>query len=421
MFTIHSIKSVYVCVFIIVIIAVTNTLTAQRQSPLFQYMSSNTMIELPEEFREMQFAIEKETNNTKPGINADIFYKKISILKNDILNRTKITLVQDADRLDCIISYIGAEIVKVSVNSDGGFNEKSMRMLYDELELNIQNKISALSTKVFGSFGEKSKIAMIKAIAIGLRDQSLLKRSDVEETNFENILARLIVEQIEEVIENTVKGSDENSTFKSIRDNFKNKVDDMTEAVNNLFRDRLLKAFTIAEDKLYEVIKSFSSVLISANSGIGITEGTGMFNGGVHVNWNASEHIQGGIYLNGEISREDSIEPARSLLGLQARYTVGIVQLDVLASYLFGDNNFNIDKNNSSYEFGFGFGFSLKNSVIGAAIAIRQSYADIIGESISWVITYRAASPDSPILMAGFARTVPEEFTPVFNISLPIH
>lgn len=415
------IKDLYCVVLgVIVLVATCNIMQAQRLSPLFQYMNSNTIIERTEEFRDMQFAIESETGSTKPGINADIFYKKISLLKNDLLNGTKITFELKANDIICSINIAGTNTMPISLNAKSNLNNKSMRLFYDTLESSIENSLSRISTKLLGSFGEQSKSAMVKALIIALKEQSLLKRIEMDESKIEHILARLITEQVKEVIENTVKLSDENTVFDFISTALINKMYEVSEDINNMFRDRLLKAFVMAEDILYETIKSFSSILISANSGIGITEGKGMFNGGVHISWNAHKNIQGGIYLNGEISREDSTEPSRSLFGIQARYTTGIMQFDILASYLFGDKNFNIDRNNSSYEFGLGIGMLVRKSVIGAAITARKSYGSISDESISWVITYRAASPDSPILMFGFARTVPQEFIPVFNISLPV-
>lgn len=412
----------YLCVPILFLLMV-NIGKGQRLSPLLQYMNTNTTIALPQEFREMQVAIANESSETKPGLRVDALYKKIADIKDRLINGIELNLIQQTTGETTLRVKIGKKVENVSIQKidENTILDNVLKSFEDELT----SRLSSYSTKFLSSLNAETRKAIVLAIKNVIQDKMLISEDIANETDFGKILGKLCISELRKLLKYEIYEingitSEKIGTNKEV---VIKELSRLVDEVNKRFKTALLEAITPAEDKLYNVIQTFSKLLLSANTGIGVTEGTGMLNGGIHLSVNLGSKYQIGAYLNGELAKSDSTQPSRSLIGLQGRYTRGRFQCDFLASYLFGDKNFNGNKNNTSLEYGLGVGFNADKVVIGCAVTALHITGEkpIYDRLQNYIVTIRSSEPGSPILMLGLSKSGSNDYMPTFNISLPFN
>ena len=443
-------KVFYLCLYSPILFLLTVSYgTAQRLSPLIQFMSSNTTIERPMVFREMQANIEKETGSTKPGVNADLLFKKIAYVKDNLLNKTKFSFHVEKKERDTTVSKTDKDgkvvpenkkMLRIEFSSNVNEqrkaiyhvefeqkkSEKSIKSMLEEIEVKLRENLTEFCDQILPKDDFKvTKKSVVLALAIALKEKALLRNDNYDTDKPEELLSRILIELLQEYTINIAEKPliEIDKPIENHIDAFITRVNRIGDSLTDKLRGILLEAFTPAEEKITELIKSYSRVLVSSNTGIGITEGTGMLNGGLHVNYNVGEVFQSGFYFNGELAREDTSQPSRSLVGTQLRLTWGGIQFDALGSYLFGDKNFN--SNNKSPSFEYGVGITLKAGIIIGVCASVLQIADGKDNSVEGIsnvmLTLRSSTPGTPIFMIGGAKNAGGSFNTVFNISLPFN
>jgi hypothetical protein len=404
-------------------IVIHSLLSAQTVSPLFQVMSSNSLINRSQVFRDLQQSIKDVHGTTKPGINLEYFYEKMSAVRESILAKIQAPVLQY--KKDSVLAFYRTDYL-------GGIRVEQVKRLIDVLnhtEEKLENVLSKEIKVALVSLSDDEKSAVIEALLVSLKTSGFVKDVNFGSTqddrigHLSNAIAMAVIDEIKKRIQ---QSSPKIKLFFDYTDKDKEEaLSDLVAAVNNIsddvaenIRDFVTQALDNAEHEVAKVVNDINDWLLAGNIGLGVTKGSGAFAGGINFSFVGSTY-QIGIYVNGQFNKNDSDKsPASSLLGFQARYAEDRWQLDGLASKLIGANQ------QENFEYGFGASYRANNDIV-VGVAYFGLFESPDGGQLHTIqstygFVFKGTAAVSPALLLGGMRTC-DETRPIFQISFPIN
>ena len=389
----------------------------QTISPLEQVMTTTSLISRPLIFRDLQASIDTELGKQPPGLQIEGMHDAIGNVRNQLLD-----LIQQPT-----VKYDSSQgTIHISFRSWNDSIQISSDMMPDSIWPNFKNRISIkLATEFDITLDRMKKSNMKEAFldaAISLMKNSELAMQENFDTSNEKTRTQKLASIIAQIIVHRayayVKSFPEIKALKMNADIMLlcKEINDGTGIICEKIRTELISIFNQAESKLSGTIDEISKRSIAANTGIGINQGKGSFNGGLYLYAVVDQSYQLGFFVNGELSKADSTQPTESLFGFHFRYAKERTQIDFLGAILFGDNKF---KAFTFAEIGFGVTTRTKNNLLlvgGAVYAMGQ----VLGSAqVTAGLILQLVQVGSPSLFVGMQRRG-DEYNPIIQISFPI-
>jgi hypothetical protein len=327
-------------------------------------MTSTSLISRPEIFRDMQSGIDTELGKTKPGLQIAGLHEAIGDVRDKIIG---------------LVTQPMIKYVKSPPRFEFGFRDWTESLLvpegtrpeivWDGLKKQIQGHIKKVLNDVLNSLGKpKLTAALVDAIIASLSKAEVVARVNLAQYEDRDgrdrlaaVIAEIIVTRARTEVERAI------NIDWILTDAGRTELCDEVQVQLNILtsdlRSRLIDILNDAENELSEGIDEVSKKLVALNTGIGITQGKGSFNGGVYVSMVTQQSWQLGAYLNGQLNKGDSTQPTESLVGLHGRFASDAVQYDLLGAGLFGDQNYK----------------AFKVMELGLAITVRTKYELLVG------------------------------------------
>jgi hypothetical protein len=408
-----------IAVLVALILVAVHPLHGQIVSPLHQVMASNSMLNRPKVFREMQANLKKEYGEVKPGVRLDLFYKKMSDVRGallDMIDAPAISFVDD--------SVLTLEFVKASAAVK--FPQKMPSVILAHVEEKMAGLINDRIDAVFRALlpASKQKDAIISAWLEMLAEAGLARGGPFRFTlegysgKLAQRLAAFLIKELQDELARNFPDLDlfkEYAGTEELRDFFESSFNQAAENLADQVRERLAQALDKAEHEVAKAIDEFSKRLITGNIGLAVSEGEGAFAGGVLVSFTQGASFQGGVYVNAQLSKSEGRMPAQSLLGVQLRLSNNRLQSDFLFSGLFGDRNFDAFEVG---EGGTGASWRASNKII-LGLAYFSLFAKKLRTVHTLGATFKGTSPGSPALLLG-ATMEGKKRRPIFQISFPV-
>ena len=406
-------KTTLLCVLICLSVG---PLRAQFVSSLHQVMSSTSLINRPQVFRDLQASIQEEVGKTEPGINLGVLSEKVGDIRRALLGIfSEPKVVPSDDDTYLILSFAGRpEILKIKL-LDSQNNRKDWSGLLGSTEFKLAESIDAILTRLFGK--TTTKDALMASLVVTLEGSGLTH--GVSTTGFDSSSTRKLAKytagiMVREVSAAIVRQSPETNTLLQTLTpkGFADTLTSVSKHVVEKLKDDVAQALDLAEHELNKAVGEISMWFLSGNAGLGITEGSGAFAGGINASyvWRSG---QIGLYMNGDLNKQDTSDAiAGSLVGIQGRLAGDRFQADLLISKLTGPGR------SSTFEGGLGVSLRLGNDIIiGLAHFNVFEKSHTLGSTSG--IIFKAPSRTSPALLIGVARTGGET-VPIFQIATPI-
>lgn len=394
----------------------------QTVSPLFQVMSSNSLINRPEAFRELQDYLNQRYENVPKGLQLDYFYDKIGQGRSLLLEKIKApTLVLKENNTKLVATYEGKELT-IDVKEVKKV-ATIIHNLHDLLNDSLRSVLQPLIKKI--GINDQEEKAVISSLLIVLKKSGIVE-GEISLGNSSQDLAQVIVsiliQKVEEIIHRSYPEILFTKNFTDFTDIDKIRTA-LQEALNNAaqkIREDLEQVLDKAENEVAKVIDTYSQKMVSGNMGASVTEGTGAFAGGITVSFYSGSTVQFGFYANGQFNKGDSTRPTQSLAGGQFRFAEDAWQAELLLATLFGKEQF-VDLN--VFEIGCGLSYRANDDLI-LGVAYFNTFSSSLHSLQIGGVMFKGTSPESPGLMFGIQgeKYAPQEtkLSPVFQISFPI-
>lgn len=393
-----------------VVFVAARSLGGQTLSPLHQFLSSNSMLNRPQVFRDLQTNIAADFGKVKPGLRIDILYEKMSKIRPELLNLILPRLV--AGPSDDFITFVFQQDTLAVP-----FPDVTFAQALDAVELAMAGQLSELIALGLESFHHETRDAMIAALLLAF-DQAGVTRgmSFVRTPDYTANLARATAGILRHELENTIKQANPQLYEKLIGASLKQEIEKTFAEVIESVRAMLVQAFDRAEHEIANVLSEFSKWLVAGNTGLAVSEGgRGAFAGGVLVSLVFGSSWQAGVYANAQLSSPDSAMPKQSLLGIQARYARDRLQFDVLAARLFG---FRKLKAVEAREIGLGVSCRASRRLI-VGLAYFNLFVRRLPAIQTFGATFKGTSANSPALLLGAELQRGRTARPLVQISFP--
>jgi hypothetical protein len=388
----------------------------QTISPLEQVMTTTSLISRPLVFRDMQASIDTELGKQQSGLQIEGMHNAIGNVRNQLIDLIRQPMVSyDSLHKTVHISFrLWNDSIKISTDT-------TMDWIWPSLKNRISIK---LDTEFSVALNRMNKLNIKEAFldaAISLIKGSELAMQENLDTSNEKTRTKRLASIIAQIIVNRahayVKSFPEIQASKTDADIMLlcKGINDGTGIICEKMRTELASIFNQAESQLSGTIDEVSNRFIAANTGIGITNGKGSFNGGLYLYTVVNRSCQLGIFVNGELSKADSTQPTESLGGFHFRYATERTQIDFLGASLFGDNKF---KAFTIAEIGFGVTIRANRNLLvgGAVYAIGQTLSST---QVTAGLIFQLIQVGSPSLFVGL-QWRSDEYNPVVQISFPI-
>jgi hypothetical protein len=397
------------------------TALSQSVSPLYQVMTTNSLISRPEVFREMQDSLDFEFGKNMPGLQIEGLHDAFGSIRQriiDIAVAPTITLNEGSltIRSDTISTPPRCRwTVSIPLPPFERFDT-----LWIPVRRDLTDRIAAALDEIRNSVGKSStSAALIDALATGLSKSDIVAGIDLHpyvDLKGTKKLAAIITAIM---IDNIQKKSAQELPLSSIKS--KPDVEKMRVFIQKCLTDlsgririRLIGLVNDTENQLSDVVDDISNRLLTANSGVGVTKGQGSFSGGIYLTAWHSTNWQLAAYVNGQLNQGDSTKPAESLVGGHIRYGTDATQCDLLFAALFGDKQF---KAWSAGEFGLGLSFRTSGVVVGPALYILGS--DVMHPIFTFGATLKSASTGGAGFLLGL-QSQNGKLQPIVQSSFPI-
>jgi len=384
---------------------------AQMVSSLHQVMSSTSLINRPLVFRDMQANIQEEIQRTGPGLRVDPLHDRIGDFRFTVL-----AYVQKAPKIVVASDkYLQFELDGVQLLTVKYPDSQLLANWLDSFERELAIEIKDALDQLMEN--RTLKDAITAALVTALENSGATY--GVETLGFDEsysaklakYLAGITKRELKRKMDQLYGGNEDLYNVAMSADSAKVKMERVLDDLVGRLRQVLAQGLDLAEHEVNKVVNEISTWLLSGNAGLGVTEGTGAFSGGLNVSyvWKTG---QIGLYANGDLSKDISDDAvAGSLFGVQGRWADDRFQADVLMSKLVGPGRSN------TYEAGLGFSVRLGDDIIVGAAHFNVFEDHSLGSTTG--LTFRATSRTSPALLIGFSRA-DGETAPVFQIATPI-
>jgi hypothetical protein len=414
-----------ICTVFLLGIVVHSLLQSQTVSPLFQVMSSNSLINRPEVFRDLQVNIENVVGKTKPGLQLNILYQQLSDVRRSLTSAIKAPFIDKKMSEDLEKTYLSFTIEKgkdpfalIEVTD----KDITLNDVLNSLKSELANELDSVMKKTLPS-NRKEREAVCAALLVALEETGVSR--NVSTTKFEESYVDKLAKTVAGILIREVKNKihelypDRDLLMLSLSpDSLKMYAQNALNMVTEKVKALVSESLDMAEYETSKAIDEFSRKLISGNIGLAATQGEGAFSGGITLSFINETKWQVGLYVNGQFNQGDtgSMVPKQSLIGFQVRHARDPVQMEFLGSVLFGDKNIHAWH---AWEAGAGLSFRSGNEVVLGA-AYFGMYVDKIIPSVHSVgLTIKGTSAESPGLLVGISIQQ-RDVHPLIQIGFPV-
>jgi len=401
--------------FMLEIVAV-SFLSAQSVSPLYQVMTTNSLIARPEVFRDMQQSLDDEFGKKTPGLQLEGLHEVFGDIREQIINllgRPYVIPNPANDNITVTDSVHWELRIKLPA---GDTLNKIWTLMSVELSRRLADSLNNLLSPLNKT---ATSAALVDALVQGLLQSDLVSRVDVKPyedlkgtQKLSSILVEIMMKDVREKVEREL--SIYNMRWREDLKKFCESVERYLVEISTQVRTELIRLVNNAETELSNVIDDVSHKLIAANSGVGITKGRGSFSGGIYLTAYHNTNWQIGLYANGQLNQGDSTKPVESLMGGHMRFGSERFEYDLLFAILFGDKQF---KAWSSGEIGLGLSTRFGGVLAGSAVYILGS--EIMHPQFTVGLTLRPATPGGAGFLLGL-QGQNGNWQPIVQTSFPI-
>ncbi|MES2764919.1 MAG: hypothetical protein V4642_03570, partial [Bacteroidota bacterium] len=278
-------KKILLMLFIIGAILSVTPLYSQRISPLFQYTTSNSLLDRPVEFRDLQTSLDKDLYDIKPGLKLNYLYNQVSNARTKLFSQIKTPKVElektDAEKIT-IKWYLDSSDKKPIESLTLTVNTPTLKNIFDTIEVQTKQKFieivnstlpkdkeirEAISYGVF-QFVNTSDLEPYTKPILNSNDYSVLIAEKIA-----SILVRSTRKEIEAQLRIYYPNLTSDDLVITILDTLKKRIDFVFTNTADKLRTRLSEAFDKAEDEAAKVINNYATTMIAANTGIAISDG----------------------------------------------------------------------------------------------------------------------------------------------------
>jgi hypothetical protein len=401
-------------------------LVAQTVGPLFQVMSSGSLLNRPIVFRDMQGEIQQKVDKTTPGLQLNDFYQDMSDWRRrliDLVTTPEFNIDSSHEHPSITIGFKGEtpfDAIRIKdINSLTKNGSDLLTEAEDTLARRFNNLIDGLKINP-----PTTKTAVLAALILALEetgashDVSTSGFDDSVQLKFSKLVSGILFRDLKTAI--LGQHPELRNQFVSLT------AEKVVEFANACFsemteksRQKLEVALDFGEHEVAKAVDEVSRWLVSGNAGLAVSKGEGGFGGGFQLSY-VQPGWQAGIYVNGECNKGDTTKPTESLIGLRTQFAFDKVAVDILASGLFGDAKF---KAFHSGELGSGLTYRPGSSII-FGVAYYLFFGDELYPQHTVGLTFKGTSSDSPGVLFGARvqtnRGENNDVSPIFQISYPI-
>lgn len=404
----------------------------QSMSGLHQVLASNSLIDRPQVFRDLQTNIEDTLKTVQPGVKLDYLYGKIDGIRPRILANLQIGFdIEETSLSDGYTIKINfKDKIIWSEKLTNNIKYKAFDSLLDTMEVELED---FLFSKLDSTETDLKKIndAVSASLIFSIYETGLLAGKVNLTDDYAKDLAKVLAKFVFEEVRKRIRLKYPNFSLEDEIEmtEWANKIDAVLNEAVEKIRAKVANVLDQAEYKLAKAVDSFSQWLVSGNAGLAIVDGDGAFGGGVHVAFTFDSKCQVGVYYNGQFSEDkflaeaqanaekagnnklQAISTRQSLIGGQLRFASDCSQLDIMGAVLL--------KANRACELGVGVSRRLEGGLIiglSGFIIVRGNEAQsrkVYGG------TLKRASISGPTLFAGFIKE-DDKRHPIFQVSFPI-
>jgi hypothetical protein len=391
---------------------------AQHITPLFNFVESNSQLSYPEELRTFRTHFDKELGNVKPGLAADVLYKRVTALRAFIdsslrnitrgWDSTAKGFVNESTRLADSIGFIASRQFTAEgvVTTARGYIDRVTAPL-----------VMAISNSFRSDEARGAMLYVIQQVAVDV---------GMPDTTYDGIDTRAELEGRVRVLIDTLALRLLQQAMRDLGGAFlTNDSVPASMAARALAgaidrtRESISKILDRAEKTLTYAATSFSHFLVGANLGIAAAPGDGVLSGGLLLSWTPNKYLQIGAFTNLLASALADSAPGYGLTGLQVRFTGDRFQLQFFGGVYYGNHRHFRDLR--SYDLGVGLSASIAQKVVfgGAAFyTSRENRSSLFSVALS----IRSMSPKSPTIYIGLAGDdfLRQRISPMFHIAYPI-
>ena len=391
-------------------------LSAQSVSPLYQVMTTNSLIARPEVFREMQENLDAEFGKKTAGLQLEGLHEVFGDIRQHVINLvgTPHVVLTSAENVITITDSVHW-LLRIQLPADDTLN-KIWTWMSGELSSRLADRMNNLLSPLNKT---ATSAAFVDALVQGLLQSNLAARIDVKRyqdlqgtRKLSWILVAIMMKDLREKVEREL--SIYNIRWREDLKRFCESVEKYLVEISTQVRNDLITQVNNAETALSNVVDDVSHKLIAANSGVGITKGQGSFSGGIYLTAYHNTNWQFALYANGQLNQGDSTKPVESLMGGHIRFGSERFEYDLLFAILFGDKQFRAW---SSGEIGLGLSSRLGGVIAGSAVYILGS--KIMHPQFTVGLTLRPATPGGTAFLLGL-QGQNGNWQPIVQTSFPI-
>jgi|GEM_PF-4116090 len=373
----------------------------QDSSPLQQYMGTHSLVARPEVFRSLQDNLETALGTPVKGAQLEALY---SVLSRFRVNLSSATSFHAVHKENVVVVVFESDSMTVEFQKFPEFLEGLEARLQEELKRLVSNAMSGLKPDLRSAL-TSAAVAVIKKTPY---TTGLTVGEPSSTDGFVSLLVQVIRRQIEEYVKLRFPGRN----LRELSDTMKAAL---VEAINSTSRTAqgiIADAFDVAEKDLRDAISEVDRLLVSANSGLAVTEGRGEFAGGIQLTWWMNKTLQFGIYVSRQQSSGDTVLRAKTLIGFRGLYAFRQIEVSLLAAHSERESI----QFSSAIEVGVGLALRLSDDAI--ARAEFYSLKDGLGKNFFiGGVSLQATKSGSPVLFVGYATQAKKL---IYQLSFPI-
>jgi hypothetical protein len=397
----------------------TNFIFAQQGSNLFQIITSDLSIQQEQVFRDLQTMLNEENSKELKGVDLQILHTIVDEYKNKILQYVQPLQIK-VDGTNYTLTYRDDNLLKVEFDVSFTIND-----LLSKLQKDADEKLNLVLKSASEKFIKNRTATNILFFVTYtlLAEEKVGSKIYNDSTDYKSLTAQFVSLQIESNVRTAITSAapalDLNSPVNSL---INTEIDKLNNALTNLaneLNDKIVTIFTQIQTTITNEVEKPLSQNLKGLTGFSASEGTGTFSGGALYSFSSfNGKARLSIYTNFNFNTaEDSV--AHSLVGFRGAYIGKKLQIDALASFYYGDKQYNAFK---VYEFGLGINY---NFTAGATVGIAGFYTHNSDNTelnaYSLGIMFKV-SKSSPSVILGFASLKNgNEKKPIIQINYPIN
>lgn len=386
----------------VVLLSVGSISAQEKLSPLFDMLATNSRINRPSEFRQLQSSIIERYKDLTPGLRADLLTELSQQMRDKVVNELRsIRLLKNGNTLEvhrgaALVGAmpIGSNAAATVLDKTRNHAAAALSALMAEATAGLDQSVSdGLSYGLLGGMAE-----------LGIRSERVDSKDVKQSDKLRTALANAIVDLAVRELQARLPVRDQTDPARTL-----GVIDTIVSAFNagtQRLGDNVVAMFDRAEHIIDKMTSELNEWLVSGNSGLAITREKGDVGGGIHLSYNLGNWLQAGLYVNSQIDPPDSAQPGPFFGGFQLRATMADTELNGFLSMYYGAaDTSRID--GATIEMGVGAAQNVGPLIVGAAVLYQHQ--KLLTDSLGTTSTIGKIN-------AGLQFRVPDRSAPVFTI-----